>query len=122
MRKFWRGKAFANVLSEQIGVYPVKPSCKKYANLASIFLVRLARSCTKSCKSWAKNEAFLARYKNLTKTLQENRFKIIFFQNFDHILQENYLTIFLARFLQDFVCSARKALFLVQNLQDMSKI
>ena len=38
------------------------------------------------------------------------------------IVQENYLTIFLARFLQAFLCAARKVSFLVQDLQDMCKI
>ena len=47
---------------------------------------------------------------------------MIFLQDFDQILQENYLTFFLESFLQDVLYLARKASFLVENLQDMCKI
>ena len=59
--------------------YPsIKWSCKKYPNLASIFLARLARSCTKSCKCCTKNEAFLARYEKVCKNLARKICKINF--------------------------------------------
>ena len=76
---------------------PVKPSCKKYPNIASIF------PC-KSCKPCTKNEAFLARYEESCKKNLQDNFLARFWSN----LQENYLTVFLAR----------KASFLVQDLQD----
>ena len=59
------------------------------------FFERLARSCTKSCKSCAKSEAFLAR-KNC---------KIIFVLDFIKILQEklNILQFVLARYVRDLV-------------------
>ena len=88
---------------------------ENYANLASIFLARIARSCTKSC---IKNEAFLAKYKNLAR----KNFKIIFLQDLIKILQENYLAFYLAIFLQDFLYLARKASFLAQDLQGMCTI
>ena len=100
--------------------YPVKLSCKKYANLAGDFLAGLVRSCTDfaclalkmklSCK-------ILQSCKNLTR----KNCKIIFLQDFDQILQVRIL--FLAKFLQlrSFI-SCKKASFLVQDLQDMCKI
>ena len=44
-----------------------------------------------------------------------------FLQDLIKVLQENYLKIFLARFLQDPLYLARKATFLVQDLQDLMK-
>ena len=60
-----------------------------------------------------KMKLFFARYENSCKNLVRKFCKISFLQDFDHILQENYLTNFLARFLQDFLYLARKASFLV---------
>ena len=107
-------------------VSQLKPSCKKYANLGSIFLARsCAKSCTCdiSCKSCTKNKAFLARYKVSCKDLARKNRKIIFLQDLIKILQEKvtFLQIFLTRFLQDFSYLARKASFLVQDLQDLAR-
>ena len=107
-----------------------KPSCKKYSYLASTFLARLARSCTKSCKSCTKNEAFLARYKMSCKNLARKFCKIIFLQDLDHILQENYFTIFsckiLARFFvsckKSFIFSARLARYVQDLVQDLASL
>ena len=55
-----------------------------------------------SCKSCAKNEAFLSRYKNLAMILQEK-------------LQDNFLVRF-------FLNLARKTSLLVKDLQDICKI
>ena len=87
----------------------------QYENLiVSIFL---ARSCTKSCTYLASlalkmTEAFLARYslENLIRILQE-KIKIISLQNFNQILQENYLTIFSSKTLEIFLYLAGKASF-----------
>ena len=58
--------------------------------LQVFFLARLARSCT---------EAFLEKScKNLARKIC----KISFLQDFDQILQENYLQIFSCKTLQDF--------------------
>ena len=87
---------------------------KKYANLASTFLARLARSCTKSCtyiscKCYTKHEAFLARSKKSCNDLARKiTAKIIFLQDFDQILQQNTLAIFLARSLQDLLATSCK--------------
>ena len=70
---------------------PVKPSCKNYSNLASIFLARLAISCAKSCKSCTKHEVFLARYKKSCKNLARNNCKVVFLQDLIKILKENDL-------------------------------
>ena len=86
------------------------------------FFARLARSCTKLCKCCAKNETFLARSKKSCKNLTRKKCKTIFLQDLIKILQENHLAIFPARFLQDILYFARKASFLVQDLQDMCKI
>ena len=101
-----------------------------YQNLASIFLARLARSCTKSCKSCTKQEAFLARYEKSCKNLARKICKIIFLQDFDQILQENYLTIFsykiLARFFvsckKSFIFSARLARYVQDLVQDLASL
>ena len=92
---------FLLILSSKSSKFPF---CKKCTNLASIFLARLARFSAKSCKSCTKNKAFLAIC-NTYKTLQESckkKFQEIFLHDLDHMLQENYLTIFLARLLQNF--------------------
>ena len=68
--------------------------------------LNLARSCTKSCKSCTKNEAFLAR----------KICKIIFMQDFDQILQENYLTIFSCKILARFFISCKKSFILSERL------
>ena len=60
----------------------------------------------KSCKSCTKKEAFLARYKTFCKIFARKKCKIVFLQ------------FFLARFLQDLLYLARKASFLLQDLQD----
>ena len=62
---------------------------------------------------------FLKDLQDLAQNLASLALKMkLFLQDLDQILQENYLTIFLARFLQDFSYLARKASFLVQDLQD----
>ena len=86
-----------------------KRSCKKYSDFASIFLARLARSCTKSCKSCTKNETFLARYEKSCKNLARKFCKIIFLQDFDHTLQENYLTILSCKILARIFVSCKKS-------------
>ena len=93
-----------------------------YPNLASIFLARLARSCTKSCKSCTKNEAFPARYEKSCKNLARKICKIIFLQDLIKILQKPYLANFSCKVLARFFTSCKKSLFLVQDLQDMCKI
>ena len=65
---------------------------------------------------------FLQDINIVPKNLAGKICNIIFLQDFDQILQENYVTIFLARFLQEFLNLARKASFLMQGLQDMRKI
>ena len=57
-----------------------------------------------------KIKLFLQDINNLARILQE-KFKKIFLQDFDYILQENYLTIFLARPLQDFYVLQEKLHF-----------
>ena len=66
-----------------------------------------------NCKTCTKNEAFRARYRNLAR----KNCKINFLQDMIKILQEIIIAIFLVRFLQDFSYPARKASFLVQDLQ-----
>ena len=83
-----------------------------------------------SCKSCTKNKAFLARYKNIVRLLQDKIIRI-FLQDFIKILQENYLAIFLARFLQHFYILHEKLYFsailarcvqhLVQNLASLAR-
>ena len=97
-----------------------------YVNLASIFL---ARSYTKSCKSCTKNEAFLARYQKSCKNLARQSCNIIFLQDFDLILQDNYLTIIsykiLAKFFvsckKSFIFSARLARYVQDLVQDLAR-
>ena len=51
-----------------------------------------------------KMKLFLQELKNLALILQElvrKNCKIIFLQDFNHILQENYLAVFSCKFLQD---------------------
>ena len=50
--------------------------------------------------------------------MQEKFVSLFFLQDFDQILQENYLAIFLAILLQNFLYLARKASY----LQDTCKI
>ena len=69
-----------------------------------------------------KMKLFLQGINIVPKNLAGKICKIIFLQDFDQTLQENYVTIFLARFLQEFLNLARKASFLMQGLQDMRKI
>ena len=57
-----------------------------------------------------KIKLFLQDINNLARILQE-KFKKIFLQDFDYILQENYLTIFLAISLQDFYVLQEKLHF-----------
>ena len=101
--------------------YPVKPSCKKYPNFASIFLARLARSCTKSCKSCTKNEAFLARYKLSCK----KKCEIIFLQDLIEVLQENCLAIFSCKIFisckKSFIFSARLTRFSARSCKSCKK-
>ena len=78
-------------------------------DLASIFLARFARSCTKSCKSCTKNEAFLARYEKSSKTLARKICKIIILQGLIKILQENYPATFSCKILARFFISCKKS-------------
>ena len=92
--------------------------------LQAFFLQDLARFCIKSCKSSTNNEAFLARYKKTCKNLIRKNFKIIFLQDFDHILQRNYV------FPQDscklcknsFIFSARLARYVQELVQDLANL
>ena len=86
--------------------------------LQVFFLARLARSCTKSCKSCTKNEAFLARYEKSCKNLARKFCKIIFLQDFDHILQQNYFTIFSCKILARFFISCKKSFIFSARLAD----
>ena len=76
-----------------------------------------------SCKSCTKNEAFLARYEKSCKNLARKICKIIFLQDFDQILQENYLTIFSCKILARFFISCKKSLIfsarLARYVQDL---
>ena len=82
-----------------------------------VFFARLARSCTKSCESCTKNEAFLARYEESWKNLARKICSIIFLRDFDQILQEIYLTVFLAR--KVFIFSARLVRYVQDLVQDL---
>ena len=79
-------------------------------------LARLARSYTKSCTDLASlalqnNVVFLQDVKNLAKILQEKNFLATVYQN----LARN---LFCKFFMQEFSYLARKASFLVQDLQE----
>ena len=81
---------------------------------ASIFLTRLARSCTKSCTNLVslalKMKLFLQDIKNLARILHARKnCKIIFFQDLIKILQENYLANFSCKILAGFFTSCKKS-------------
>ena len=108
--RYLKGYKFINFVNN-----PVKLSC---LNLANIFLARLARSCTKIASLELKMKLFLQDMKNLARILQE-KFAIIFSCK---ILIKSCKKFILQFFLARFLYLARKASFLVQDLQFECKI
>ena len=116
--------------------YPVKPSCKKYANLAGDFLAGPVRSCTDFASLAPKMKLFLQDSKILQEScknkLQDN-FPARFWSNLARILFYNYFTIISCKLLaikifhilqKSFIFSARLARYvqdLAQNLTSLAR-
>ena len=98
--------------------HPVKTVLQE---IPSIFLARLARSCTKSYKSCTKNEAFVARYEKSCNNPTTKIRKTILLQDFHQILQENYHN-FSCKILARYFISCKKFYILQENLRFCARL
>ena len=90
---------------------PVKTILQEISKSCKYFLARFSRSCSKSCKSCTRNEAFLVRYKNLARKIAR------YFSC--KILIKSCKKIILQVLLERFLYLAIKASLLVQDLEDL---
>ena len=104
-------------------VLPSKNRLARNIQILQVFFLQDLQDLALNLASLAlKMKLFLQDMKNLARILQDKFSRLFCRKILIKSCKKIILQFFLARFLQDFFHLARKASFLVQDLQDMCKI
>ena len=100
---------------------PSKNRLVRIIHILQVFFLQDLQDLAQNLASLAlKMKLFLSRYEKSCKNLARKFCKIVFLQEFDHILQENYLTNFSCKFLARFFVSCKKSFIFSARLARFS--